>query len=248
MKTGLTSYFIFVSLQPEEVMNKRNNALSIQLLWQSGAPANYIYAAMHSLLGTVAKLGLEERITIEPVGSLPTLNVDVLLNEARKEGSRIHLMPGQADIRTVGRSLESYVMAKGKRAPRLFLIAADDYSIQEPEEEYVFGYTTYPESCTVSTYRHATDQRITDRLGLFSLMVIHEFGHLINAADAERGEALKNWLGMHCTNACVMRQRDDLPDFERDVLPHMNAGHLFCDLCTRDIRRFMDTRHPLASP
>ena len=213
----------------------------IQLLWQTGTHADYIRVAAMALSGAISRLGLGDRIQVSHVGSLHDLNMDELFQTAQEEGRRIGLAPGQADICTVWRRLEGYVASKGQDASRLFLLASDDYSLQEPKEDWLFGYTDFPWSCTASTWRFMNDTRIKDRLGLFALMVMHEFGHLVNAADPKRGEALQQWLGTHCTNACVMRQKDDLPDFERDVLPDLNQGRLFCELCIRDVHSFMSS-------
>ena len=227
----------------------KNVVLLIHGMWQEGVPAHYIEAADNVIQELLLELRLETKIIHGFGGTEGSAynrtmfgQVNELVTAAAGSAVAKGFAPGQLDISVTVNALAHQWEASRNQDEMFFLIVNDDYAVEHNGtiEEFIFGCSRPPAASTVSTFRFQNDPRITDRVGLFKLMVAHEFGHLIGAPDEERGEALVSHLGMHCTNPCVMQQRDDLPDFERDVLPLLHGKHLFCDLCTRDIRAYME--------
>jgi predicted Zn-dependent protease len=117
------------------------------------------------------------------------------------------------------------------------LIVSDDIGFHG--DEFIFGQSDEAVGGMVSTFRFARDERVTDRIGLFETLVMHELGHALGAADPDRDSQIQMWFGPHCMNPCVMRQRDDLPQFEADVLPVLATDAPFCAQCRDDVRKFL---------
>ncbi len=67
---------------------------------------------------------------------------------------------------------------------------------------------------------------------------MHEIGHMFGLILSTRTQCVDESLGLHCTNKCIMRQGLSVPHdwlvFTEDRL----NGFSFCDLCTRDLKRY----------
>lgn len=225
----------------------RQPVLSIDLMWQCGTEASYIQNTKVTLLAGIQNLELSPYITVREIGTaqddklmgdhgayiiMPT---EAIMIEAREAAYKKGFDPGQLDVSTVMQKLVHRWEIQPANIP--FLIVQDDYSAeyQGTREAFIFGCTRPPACATVSTFRYRKNNRIAHRQGLFSIAVLHELGHVLGAPDEERGVALQDWLGPHCTNPCLMRQRDDLSDFEDDVFPDYRQGVVYCTQCALDI-------------
>ncbi len=209
-------------------------APSIDLLWQPGVPEPYFTAARIALERATMSLGIADRLPVTTIGVYA--EIGNVLNVARGLATCIG-KPGQAHVDVVTLWLAVHRWRPKEWNGFSMLIVNDDYAV--PDDDFVFGSASAGIGGSVSISRFINDVRVCDRLGLFEMMVMHEIGHALSAADPDRGSAIQLWLGSHCTNMCVMQQRDDLPEFETDVLVAMNADQPFCPECTRDVRRFL---------
>lgn len=228
-------------------------ALFIDLLFQDGVPAVYQEQATLVTLSMLRIFKIEHRVQLDRPGqetgltgrsSIPpihTYSAGEIIADARRSAEMLHFDMHQLDLQQATVGLLGRWVTKQKRLP--VLVVRDDYSVFHggKREEYVFGATEKARCATVSTFRYERDIRIKNRIGLFALTMMHELGHLFGAPSGRRNQSLEDLFGWHCTNTCIMRQRDDLPDFERDILPDFKNGTLFCGLCTHDIRNELTT-------
>lgn len=232
-----------------------STAHSIDLLWQEGTPHDYIDTAEKVLQSATSHLGIAGRFPVERIGTwraedfrladgtlARNRSVDAMMEYARLDAISSGAQAGQALTQSVNPCLVWHPWRPETWDGFPFLIVRDDYVM--PTEEYVFGAAIPYKCATVSTFRYERDARISDRLAAFAATVYHEFGHVLGAPDSDRGRDIEHWLGTHCTNACVMRQRDDLPEWEAEIVKDMFEGKLYCPLCLRDIRAFVRERFP----
>ncbi len=203
---------------------------SIDLHWQAGVDERYLEVAQTALTQSFADLGLRTRFEVRRLGNLPGMRG--ILRKAKAVSKKAKKPSTQVDSQTVA----DWVYAQVPQGLR-FVVLKDDLGC--PEEDYVFGMAGDEWGGVVSTYRYERDNRVDDPLRSFRAAVIHELGHVLGAADKGRGISMTEWLGPHCTNACVMRQFDDLPENERHLIEDMRFL-TFCGLCRRDIAKHLD--------
>ena len=221
--------------------------LSVDVVWQEGVREDYIDAAEATLRTAVHHLGLSEMLPVERIGAWRSeegCGINDLVVAAKADAIEAGLQPGQLLASSVSPRLRDAPWRPQDWRGFSLLIVGDDYACKG--EEYVFGFANAGLCATLSTYRYERDTRISDPIAAFVAGVFHEFGHVVGAPNGDRTEAIQDWLGAHCTNACVMRQRDDLPEWETDIVKDLFGGKLYCDLCLRDIQIFL--RERLAPP
>lgn len=202
---------------------------SIELLWQSGVPKTYIRAAENALRRAISCLGIADRLHVTVGGA--HADITSILKTARQTAKSIN-RPGQAYADDLVRWLSKPSWHPAGWRGIGMLIVNDDLGCRG--DDFIFG-SANGAGATVSTFRYRRDTRIGDPIGLFETLVMHELGHAIGAANPDRGSAIQEWFGPHCTNPCVMRQRDDLPEFEADVLPVLKTEEPYCRQCRKDV-------------
>ena len=82
----------------------------------------------------------------------------------------------------------------------------------------------------VSTYRLATPEAVAH-------VVTHELGHLYDAAPEGRRNTT-NHLGSHCTNLCIMQQKDTVAAMHAHVSLLATRREKFCTDCQDDLTRY----------
>jgi predicted Zn-dependent protease len=212
--------------------------LSIDLLYPACVSKAYADAAKIAVRRAIASLGLSDGFRIGVTGFFA--DTSKILADARDACARVG-KPGQ-----VRADVLSYWLEDRRQNPTAvsrevaLLIVNDDLGCVEGE--FLFGSARKGVGGTVSTYRFLRDRRVIDPCDLFGMVIMHELGHALGAADPERGSGIQHWFGSHCTNPCVMRQRNDLPEFEADVLPTARGENPFCAMCVKDVRTYVAGR------
>src|SRR3989338_1891490 len=67
---------------------------------------------------------------------------------------------------------------------------------------------------------------------------MHEMGHVFGLLPEERTENVKNLLGKHCANKCVMRQGLQVPDDWILMSHHLIQHGALCSTCRDDLREY----------
>lgn len=225
----------------------------VDLLWQEGVSPAFINVAETSLRNTLVGFGLADRVSVEPMGTwraadylsadgslVRERSVDALIHYGREMSERSGLSQEQVLTNYVNLCLGDRPWRSRDQDGFAVLLLRDDCVC--PGEEYIFGAAREGSCAVLSTYRYERDPRIQLRLETFAATVCHEFGHVLGAPNDLRTEAVQQWVGTHCTNVCVMRQRDDLPEWESDIAKDFLDGKVFCALCVRDIRDYLSHR------
>ncbi len=225
---------------------------SVDLLWQEGMPEVYIETAERTLRAVVQRLGFGAQLAVERIGTwraedftaqdgslLEDRSVDFMLEMARKMGQGICRTQGQLWVHGVNTYFVRHPWRSNSWRGMSLLLVKDDYGLAE--DDYIFGAALEGTCATISTFRYQQDTRLMDPLLTFAVTVFHEMGHVFGAPNDDRTEAVLQWFGTHCTNACVMRQRDDLPEWEQEIAPDVGE-RVYCESCFRDIQNFMRTR------
>lgn len=206
---------------------------SLDLLWQQGVDEKYFTAARNALVKATTALGLTDKLSVVTIGT--HADIEKIINAARLASASM-ARPPQAHVDVVNLWIESRRWRSSDKKGCAIMLVNDDLGCFD--EEFVFGAADLGVGGTVSTYRFVRDDRILDPIGLFETLVMHELGHTLGAANPERGRDIELWGGPHCTNLCVMQQRDDLPEFEADVLLVARTAQPYCAQCVRDVQKF----------
>ncbi len=121
----------------------------------------------------------------------------------------------------------------------VLITSADLYDARNGvrETNWIFGSAIPGFSLVASTFRPRAEFRNeTTYLEVLKTGVMHEFGHVIGLPNENRGYALEENLGGHCTNRCIMRQRVRIAEWGEITADRLNHGAL-CRDCLRDLSR-----------
>jgi predicted Zn-dependent protease len=87
--------------------------------------------------------------------------------------------------------------------------------------------------------RHAYLALSTHRLKnreLFGHLLLHELGHLYGAAPRGRVNTI-DFHGPHCTNPCIMQQKNSEEEMKQHAELVSTLEHKFCSECQSDLKR-----------
>jgi predicted Zn-dependent protease len=76
-------------------------------------------------------------------------------------------------------------------------------------------------------------QRETKKQGIF-----HEVGHVLGLPKRNRGFAIEEKMGYHCTNRCAVRQSMNIDEWIETAEQRLKSNEVYCGPCTKELKDF----------
>lgn len=118
------------------------------------------------------------------------------------------------------------------------LVTARDLYFPDPNVNFVVGGAQPGFGTIISTKRFRPIRNRDSRLYLEGIKQegLHELGHVLNLPNGNRGYAIEDSLGPHCTNQCAMRQGIEVPnDWVKHTQERLRTGIVYCGACEREL-------------